>query len=65
MIINVLIGGLIFGYAGWTLLRFIRKSSKEGKCAGCSIKNSCKSSCSPMNSTNITIADRYSHNPLK
>ncbi|MBP1932107.1 FeoB-associated Cys-rich membrane protein [Ammoniphilus resinae] len=44
MLINILLGVLIFGYAGWTLYRFVRKS-KEGKCAGCSIKNSCKSAC--------------------
>lgn len=42
MIFSILLGVAIFGYAGWTLFRFVRKS-KEGKCAGCSVKNSCHS----------------------
>ncbi|HAQ06849.1 MAG TPA: FeoB-associated Cys-rich membrane protein [Bacillus bacterium] len=45
MLINLLIGGVIFGYAGWAFYRFIMKS-KEGKCAACSIQNSCSSNCS-------------------
>lgn len=47
MIANILIGGAIFGYAGWAFYRFIKKS-KEGKCAACSIKSSCSSNCSVM-----------------
>lgn len=43
MIANIVIGGLIFGYAGWALWRFIKKS-KEGKCAACSAKKSCPGS---------------------
>ncbi|MFD2672640.1 FeoB-associated Cys-rich membrane protein [Marinicrinis sediminis] len=35
-----LIGGLIIGYAGWMLTRFIRKSRK-GKCAACALQPSC------------------------
>ncbi|PLR90082.1 FeoB-associated Cys-rich membrane protein [Bacillus sp. T33-2] len=45
MIANILIGAAIFGYAGWALYRFINKS-RQGKCAACSLKNSCSSSCS-------------------
>ncbi|GAM14657.1 FeoB-associated Cys-rich membrane protein [Mesobacillus selenatarsenatis] len=45
MIANILIGGAIFGYAGWAFYRFIKKS-KEGKCAACSIQSSCSSNCS-------------------
>ncbi|MBT2644810.1 FeoB-associated Cys-rich membrane protein [Bacillus sp. ISL-41] len=45
MIANILIGGAIFGYAGWAFYRFIKKS-KEGKCAACSIQSSCSTSCS-------------------
>jgi len=45
MIVNIIIGGLIFGYAGWALYKFIKKS-KQGKCAACSVKNSCNTSCS-------------------
>jgi hypothetical protein len=37
---NVIIGVLIFGYAGWMLFRFVRKS-KKGTCASCSINASC------------------------
>lgn len=44
MIANLMIGAAIFGYAGWALVRHIRKS-KEGKCAACSLKSSCSSPC--------------------
>ncbi|GLY11005.1 FeoB-associated Cys-rich membrane protein [Pseudobacillus badius] len=44
MLVNIVIGALIFGYAGWTLFRYIKKS-KEGKCAACSLKDSCQSDC--------------------
>lgn len=44
MIANIVIGGAIFGYAGISLFRFIKKS-KEGKCAGCDIKDFCQSKC--------------------
>lgn len=46
MIANIVIGGVIFGYAGWMLVRHIKKSSK-GKCAGCSFADNCQGSCSP------------------
>lgn len=46
-IANVLLIAAILGYAGWTLVRHIRRS-KEGKCASCSSKKSCESaSCLP------------------
>lgn len=46
-IANVLIIALIFGYAGWMVVRHVRRS-KEGKCAACSAKKSCEStSCIP------------------
>lgn len=41
MVADLLIGGLIFGYAGWTIYRFVQKSN-EGKCAGCSRSKRCK-----------------------
>ena len=44
MIINIVLGAAIFGYAGWALVRHINKS-KEGKCAACSVKSSCESNC--------------------
>ncbi|WP_075981554.1 FeoB-associated Cys-rich membrane protein [Bacillus massilinigeriensis] len=44
MIVNIVIGMAVFGYAGWALIRFINRS-KEGKCAGCAVKNSCSTNC--------------------
>jgi hypothetical protein len=46
MIVNIVLGCLIFGYAGWTLVRFVTKS-KKGKCATCSMNKSCTISCDP------------------
>jgi hypothetical protein len=39
--IDILLGGLIFGYAGWTIYRYAKKS-KEGKCANCAVSSTCK-----------------------
>ncbi len=44
MIANFVIGTVIFGYAGWALVRYIQKS-KKGKCAACDVNKSCSSSC--------------------
>ncbi|MFD0715334.1 FeoB-associated Cys-rich membrane protein [Paenibacillus sp. GCM10027626] len=46
MIPSIIIGVLIFGYAGFSLYRFVQKS-KAGKCAACSLNKSCSSSCTP------------------
>lgn len=43
MAVNILIGGAIFGYAFWTIRRFVRKS-KEGKCSGCGMSERCSQS---------------------
>ncbi|WP_260448672.1 FeoB-associated Cys-rich membrane protein [Listeria grandensis] len=40
-IVNFLIGGLIFGYATYTLIRYLHKS-KEGKCGGCDLEKTCE-----------------------
>ncbi|MDN3018969.1 FeoB-associated Cys-rich membrane protein [Paenibacillus sp. BSR1-1] len=45
MFVNILIGLIIFGYAGWMMARHIKKS-KQGKCAACEMNKSCSSSCS-------------------
>ncbi|WP_054954670.1 FeoB-associated Cys-rich membrane protein [Paenibacillus dakarensis] len=45
MLASIIIGVLIFGYAGWTLFSYIKKT-KKGKCAGCSLAKTCSSSCS-------------------
>lgn len=44
MIANIIIGIIIFGYAGWTIYRHVQKS-KEGKCGSCELKNNCKCGC--------------------
>ncbi len=38
--VNIFLGILIFGYAGWMLLRFVQKS-KKGACASCPTNSSC------------------------
>jgi len=46
--INIVLGAVIFGYAGYSLTKFIKKS-KKGKCAACSLNKSCQaSSCSSI-----------------
>ncbi|MGG3581918.1 FeoB-associated Cys-rich membrane protein [Priestia megaterium] len=40
MIINILIGVLIFGYALYHMTKFFRKST-QGKCASCAQQSSC------------------------
>ncbi|PEY42582.1 FeoB-associated Cys-rich membrane protein [Bacillus cereus] len=46
MMVNIIIGAVIFGYAGYTLFNFVKRS-KKGKCAACSLNRSCPSkSCS-------------------
>ncbi|MBO9130333.1 FeoB-associated Cys-rich membrane protein [Bacillus sp. 165] len=42
--VNILIGALIFSYAGYSLVKFVKKS-KKGKCAACSLNTSCAGSC--------------------
>ncbi|HAS01975.1 FeoB-associated Cys-rich membrane protein [Brevibacillus laterosporus] len=50
MILNIVIGTFIFGYAAWTLWRYVQKS-KKGKCAGCSQEKKCSSACCSPDST--------------
>ncbi|MDQ0214327.1 hypothetical protein J2S13_000723 [Oikeobacillus pervagus] len=44
MIANIVIGSAIFGYAGYTLYKFAKKSKKGGACAHCSMKDQCETS---------------------
>ena len=44
MLVNILLGIMIFGYATWTLFRYIKKS-KQGQCATCALKETCKNPC--------------------
>lgn len=48
MLASIIIGVLIFGYAGWTLYSYVKKT-KKGKCAGCSAAKTCVSACSEIN----------------
>ncbi|MBC2105395.1 FeoB-associated Cys-rich membrane protein [Listeria booriae] len=38
--VNFIIGGLIFGYAAYALVKYMHKS-KQGKCSGCDLEKSC------------------------
>jgi hypothetical protein len=42
MLTNILLGSIIFGYAGFSFYKHIQKS-RQGKCAACAVKNACKS----------------------
>ncbi|MGD8190970.1 FeoB-associated Cys-rich membrane protein [Brevibacillus ginsengisoli] len=41
---DILIGTVVFGYAGWTLYRHVKKS-KQGACSSCSQNKNCSVSC--------------------
>ncbi len=43
MLVSIFIGVIIFGYAAYILWKSFQKS-KQGKCAGCAIKNTCQGS---------------------
>ncbi|MBD3921684.1 FeoB-associated Cys-rich membrane protein [Paenibacillus sp. PR3] len=49
MLFNIIVGAAIFGYAGWTLVRYVRKT-RQGKCAACSLQSSCQTACSSVSS---------------
>jgi hypothetical protein len=53
VIVSIIIGALIFGYAGWALYRSVQKA-KEGKCSGCSSQASCSASCACTSSLSST-----------
>lgn len=46
MILSLILGVLIFGYAGWTMYRHVKRSRK-GKCAACSLNETCQVACTP------------------
>ncbi|WP_196220239.1 FeoB-associated Cys-rich membrane protein [Terrilactibacillus tamarindi] len=41
MLFSYIFGILIFGYAAWTISRFIKKS-KQGRCATCALQKACE-----------------------
>jgi hypothetical protein len=61
MVISMILGLLIFGYAAWTMIRHVKRSRK-GKCAACSLNETCQVACAP------TIvrppAGKADHSPL-
>lgn len=60
MVASIVIGAAIFGYAGWTLARFIKRSGKEGKCATCELRKSCSKPCDNFQGfTNKETAARH------
>jgi hypothetical protein len=47
VIVNIVIGALILGYAGWMVVRHVKRSAK-GKCAACAVREGCSgTSCGP------------------
>lgn len=42
MLISYILITIIFAYAIYTMLRFVKKSKEGGACAHCSLKNSCQ-----------------------
>lgn len=47
MVFSIIIGILIFGYAGWALIRSIKKS-RQGTCASCSLSKTCETDCGKL-----------------
>ncbi|MFJ5622514.1 FeoB-associated Cys-rich membrane protein [Peribacillus loiseleuriae] len=62
MVASVILGALIFGYAVFTLYRFVKRS-KMGKCAGCSLSKTCSTACSPTDQK-ISFTTKFSHVPV-
>jgi radical SAM protein with 4Fe4S-binding SPASM domain len=47
MLFSIVLGILIFAYATWMVISFIKKS-RQGRCAACALKDSCDSGCSAV-----------------
>ncbi|RCK13149.1 FeoB-associated Cys-rich membrane protein [Bacillus licheniformis] len=45
------IGALIFSYAAWTLIKFVKRSRK-GKCAARELNRTCQSACDDVKTKN-------------
>lgn len=59
MVVSVILGALIFGYAVFTLYRFVKRS-KMGKCAGCSLSKTCSSACT-SNEQKVSFTTNFPH----
>lgn len=44
MVFNIAVFAIIFGYAGWTIVKYVKKS-KQGKCAACDLNRTCGNHC--------------------
>ncbi|WP_426606445.1 FeoB-associated Cys-rich membrane protein [Bacillus licheniformis] len=51
MLFNITIGALIFSYAAWTLIKFVKRSRK-GKCAACELNRTCQLACDDVKTKN-------------
>ncbi|MCA1061787.1 FeoB-associated Cys-rich membrane protein [Rossellomorea aquimaris] len=47
MIVSIVLGLLIFGYASWMVFAFFKKS-RQGKCGTCALNKTCKSGCATV-----------------
>lgn len=59
MILNWIIGIIIFGYASFMIYRHIQ-NSKKSKCAGCPLKKNCSSvdgHCDPSGTYQLDLFD--------
>ncbi|KOO42875.1 FeoB-associated Cys-rich membrane protein [Priestia koreensis] len=45
MLASILLGIVIFAYATFMIVRFVKRS-RQGKCAACELNKSCQSGCS-------------------
>ncbi|MEJ9210330.1 FeoB-associated Cys-rich membrane protein [Bacillus smithii] len=54
MIISSLIVAAAFGYAGYTLYRYIQRTKQGGYCAHCSLKDKCTTKCETVKKESIS-----------
>lgn len=58
MALSIILGMLIFGYAGWMLVRFVQ-TSRKGKCAACALKKSCEQAhCQCTSQTAVPVREK-------
>ncbi|EGA0631090.1 FeoB-associated Cys-rich membrane protein [Listeria monocytogenes] len=50
IMVNLLLGGAIFGYTIYAIIKFIKRS-KQGKCGGCELEKACN--CESDEHTNL------------
>ncbi|WP_281941618.1 FeoB-associated Cys-rich membrane protein [Paenibacillus tyrfis] len=55
MVFSIIAGVVIFGYAAWSLVRYVRKT-RQGKCAACSLNKTCLSGCSDATYADVSAS---------